>query len=86
MLDIIYYLLNSTFLSLDETVKEVKRQALLEIHQAVSTAEMKANELVNQERLRMENVLSHIKKTAKDEAARVVNKQAESPEVRKIGN
>ncbi|XP_067929481.1 protein CBFA2T3-like isoform X2 [Watersipora subatra] len=64
----------------DETVKNVKRQALLEIHQAVTAAEVKANELVNQERARMENVLLHIKKAAKDDAVRAVNKQAESPE------
>lgn len=61
----------------------MKRQALLEIHQAVTAAEVKANELVNQERARMENVLLHIKKAAKDDAVRAVNKQAESPEVGK---
>lgn len=62
-------------------VNEIKRQAILEIHQAVTAAELKANELVSQERLRMENVLAHIKKTSKDEATRLVNKQADTPEV-----
>lgn len=62
-------------------VVEVKRQAILEIHQAITAAEVRANELVSQERVRMENVLNHIKKTAKDEAVKGLNKQSDSAEV-----
>ena len=68
-------------LDIDEMVMEVKRQAILEIHQAITAAEVRANELVSQERIRMENVLNHIKKTAKDEAVRGLNKQSDTPEV-----
>lgn len=41
----------------EEAVNEVKRQAVLELQKAVTAAEIKANELVAQERAKMEKML-----------------------------
>lgn len=65
----------------DEIVGEVKRQAMLEVRQAVTAAEMKANDLVQQERLKMEQSIEQIKQLAKDEAMKALSSQSESQEV-----
>lgn len=47
-------------------MNEVKRQAIAELHRAVTAAETKAAELVSTERLRMEKLLLEARKHAEE--------------------
>lgn len=47
-------------------MNEVKRQAIAELHRAVSAAETKAAELVSTERFRMEKLLLEARKHAEE--------------------
>ena len=59
----------------------MKRQAMLELQKAVKTAEMKANELVTTERIKMERAVTDARKQAHDEVMTKINHQEESSEV-----
>lgn len=65
----------------DDMVHEAKRQAIREIQQAVTAAELRANELVIQERNKMEKTLQQIRQTAKEDAMKHYNTQSDSLEV-----
>ena len=65
----------------EEAVNEVKRQAMLELQKTIKAAEMKANELVTTERIKMERAISDARKQAHDEVLCKVNHQEESSEV-----
>lgn len=73
--------MNSAYL-IEEAVQEVKRQAMIELHKAVATAETKANNMVNQERAKMERTIQEIRKQTRDEVIDSVNHQEESSEVK----
>lgn len=64
----------------EEAVQEVKRQALLELHKAVSAAETKASEMVSQERAKMERAIQDIRKQTREEVISSINHQEESSE------
>lgn len=70
----------------DEMVSEVKKQAMLEVRQAVTAAEMKANDLVQQERLKMERSVEQARQLAKEEAMKSLLSQSESQEVSRLEN
>lgn len=69
------------FLLTEEAVQEVKRQAMLELHKAVAAADSKANELVSQERAKMERAVQDIRKQTREEVIHSINHQEESSEV-----
>jgi hypothetical protein len=54
---------------------------MLELQKAVKTAEMKANELVTTERIKMERAVTDARKQAHDEVMTKINHQEESSEV-----
>jgi hypothetical protein len=54
---------------------------MLELQKAVKTAEMKANELVTTERIKMERAVTDARKQAHDEVMTKLNHQEESSEV-----
>lgn len=54
---------------------------MLELQKAVKTAEMKANELVTTERIKMERTVTDARKQARDEVITKINHQEESSEV-----
>lgn len=62
-------------------VSDMKKQAMLEIQSAVAAAELKANELISQEKSKMEQALHRIRISAKEEALKSFNTQVESEEV-----
>ena len=66
---------------LEEAVQEVKRQAMLELHKAVSAAESKANEMVLSERAKIDRALSEARKQTREELLGTFNHQEESSEV-----
>jgi runt-related transcription factor 1 len=66
---------------LEEAVQEVKRQAMLELQKAVTSAEQKATEMVSAERIKMERSLSETRKKVREEAMAQFNHQEESSEV-----
>lgn len=59
---------------------EVKRQAMLELQKAVSAVEQKANELVANERQKMDRALVEARKQAHDEVLSTINHQEDSSE------
>jgi runt-related transcription factor 1 len=59
----------------------VKRQAALDLRQAVSAAESKASELLAAERAKMERLLGEARRQAQEEALAQINRQDESTEV-----
>jgi len=65
----------------EEGVNEVRKQAVIELRKAMAAAELKANELVAQEKLKMERSIKELKLTAREEALAVLNKQLDSQEV-----
>lgn len=65
----------------EEAVNEVKRQAMLELQKAVTTAEQKASEMVTIERNKMDRQLSDVKKQTQEEVVASINHQEESSEV-----
>ena len=67
--------------STEEAVNEVKRQAVAELQKAVSAAESKANELITQERSKMERDLTAARRISQEEVVRAVSHQEESSEV-----
>lgn len=64
----------------EEAVTEVKRQAMLELQKAVSAVEQKANELVANERQKMDRALVEARKQAHDEVLSTINHQEDSSE------
>jgi len=54
----------------------------MELHKAVSSAETKANNMVNQERAKMERTIQEIRKQTRVEVIGSLNHQEESSEVR----
>ena len=62
-------------------MQEVKRQAMLELHKAVSAAETKANEMVLSERAKVDRALSEARKQTREELLGTFNHQEESSEV-----
>lgn len=65
----------------EEAVQEVKRQAMIELHKAVASAETKANNMVNQERAKMERTIQEVRKQTREEVIGSINHQEESSEV-----
>lgn len=63
---------------------EVKRQAMLELQKAVSAVEQKANELVANERQKMDRALAEARKQAHDEVLSSINHQEDSSEVQDV--
>lgn len=55
---------------------------MLELQKAVKAAEMKANDLVTTERIKMERAITDARKQAHDEVMTKINHQEESSEVR----
>ena len=66
----------------EDAVNEVKRQAMLELTKAVAAAEVKANELVADERAKLEQQLQDATARARKEIMTSLNQQADGPEVR----
>uniref|UniRef100_A0A2K5PJY7 MYND-type domain-containing protein n=1 Tax=Cebus imitator TaxID=2715852 RepID=A0A2K5PJY7_CEBIM len=64
----------------EESVNEVKRQAMSELQKAVSDAERKAHKLITTERAKMERALAEAKRQASEDALTVVNRQKDSRE------
>ncbi|KAH3710965.1 protein CBFA2T1-like isoform X2 [Dreissena polymorpha] len=64
----------------EEAVQEVKRQAMLELHKAVATAETKANAMVTQERAKMERAIQDVRKQTREEILGTLHRQEESSE------
>ncbi|XP_052817387.1 protein CBFA2T1-like isoform X1 [Mya arenaria] len=64
----------------EEAVQEVKRQAMLELHKAVTAAESKATTMVSQERAKMERSIQDIRKQTREEVITSINHQEESSE------
>lgn len=65
-----------------DAVNEVKRQAVAELQKAVNAAETKANELVANERIKMQKLVTDARRLAAEETLTALNKQEESKEVR----
>ena len=65
----------------EDAVQEVKRQAMLELHKAVSAAESKANEMVLSERAKMDRAITEARKQTREEILGTFNHQEESSEV-----
>ena len=72
---------NLPYFFTEEAVQEVKRQAMLELHKAVSAAESKANEMVLSERAKIDRALSEARKQTREELLNTFNRQEESSEV-----
>ena len=66
----------------EEAVNEVKRQAVAELHRAVTAAEVKATVAVTAERARLEKVVNEVRAQARQEAFALLNSQEDSTEVR----
>ena len=66
----------------EEAVNEVKRQAVAELHRAVTAAEVKATVAVTAERARLEKVVNEVRAQARQEAFTLLNSQEDSTEVR----
>ena len=66
-------------------VNDAKRQAVVELHKAMSAAESKASEIVAAERAKMERMLSEARRQAAEDAIAAMNHQEDSDEVRMIG-
>lgn len=66
-----------------DAVSEVKRQAVAELHKAVSAAESKASELVAVERAKMDRMLVDVeaRRQAAEEALSAINRQEDNTEV-----
>lgn len=62
-------------------MNEVKRQAMMELQKAVTSAEQKATELVATERAKMDRALAEARTQARDEILSTLNHQEESSEV-----
>ena len=62
-------------------MQEVKRQAMLELHKAVTAAESKANEMIVSERAKMDRAISDARKQTREELLGTFNHQEESSEV-----
>lgn len=71
----------SPFVSSEEAVNEVKRQAMTELQKAVSDAERKAHEMISAERSKMERALAEAKRQASEDALTIINQQEDSSEV-----
>lgn len=71
----------SAFVSSEEAVNEVKRQAMTELQKAVSDAERKAHEMISAERSKMERALAEAKRQASEDALTIINQQEDSSEV-----
>lgn len=54
---------------------------MMELHKAVAVAETKANEMVSQERAKMERTIQDIRKQTREELMSSINHQEESSEV-----
>lgn len=54
---------------------------MLELHKAVAAADTKANEMVSQERAKMERTVQDIRKQTREEVMSSINHQEESSEV-----
>lgn len=54
---------------------------MLELHKAVATADTKANDMVSQERAKMERAVQDIRKQTREEVISTINHQEESSEV-----
>jgi len=65
----------------EEAVNEVKRQAVAELHRAVTAAEVKATVAVTAERARLEKVVNEVRAQARQEAFALLNSQEDSTEV-----
>jgi len=65
----------------EEAVNEVKRQAVAELHRAVTAAEVKATVAVTAERARLEKVVTEVRTQARQEAFALLNSQEDSTEV-----
>ncbi|XP_015781210.1 protein CBFA2T3 [Tetranychus urticae] len=63
-----------------EVVNDAKRQAVVELHKAMTAAESKASEIVNAERAKMERMLSEARRQAAEDAIAVMNHQEDSDE------
>ena len=69
------------FAGTEEAVNEVKRQAVAELHRAVTAAEVKATVAVTAERARLEKVVNEVRAQARQEAFALLNSQEDSTEV-----
>jgi len=68
----------------EEAVNEVKRQAVAELHRAVTAAEVKATVAVTAERARLEKVVNEVRAQARQEAFALLNSQEDSTEVNRF--
>ena len=65
---------------LEETVLEIKRQSIIDLHKAVSQSEQKSNEILLREREQYQR----LKAQTFEEAYALLNRQEDRPEVKLI--
>lgn len=65
----------------EEAVNDVKRQAVIELKKAVTTAEEKASEELNQAQQQLEKAVQEARRQATEETSNLLNQQVNSTEV-----